>query len=431
MGMIFPSEIWLKLLSESAQRTAHAHEQFLKQRSAGLSGLHTLIAMQMGSENATRPALFTSEQLDAFGTGKISDCMGPDFREYDELLLPRIPNGALKMMSRVVMVEATRRRPDLPTKVEVEYDVPRDAWYLQENPSGVVPHAAWMEIALQPCGFLSAYLDTYAFLSNLRQGRFFFRNLDGAMDWLGELPGAAETILTRAELTAHVVSGETVIQKFRFEMSAQGRIFATGSASFGYFSAKAMETSAGLDTGQGRAPWLRQVNEAQGAWLNLDALRQVDPHRPAYHLASGRMNWLDTAFLMQAGGQHGMGYVCAQRALHPQDWFYPLHFYKDPVMPGSLGIEALIQALQVYALGCDLGRDLQFPAFQIAGPQMEWRYRGQIVPSHQQIEVEVHITHLERTAQGIDIQAEGSLWADGLRIYEAKGLALRLAEQGS
>jgi 3-hydroxymyristoyl/3-hydroxydecanoyl-(acyl carrier protein) dehydratase len=33
----------------------------------------------------------------------------------------------------------------------------------------------------------------------------------------------------------------------------------------------------------------------------------------------------------------------------------------DPVMPGSLGIEAMLQAMQVYALEMDLGKHLKSP----------------------------------------------------------------------
>jgi 3-hydroxymyristoyl/3-hydroxydecanoyl-(acyl carrier protein) dehydratase len=30
----------------------------------------------------------------------------------------------------------------------------------------------------------------------------------------------------------------------------------------------------------------------------------------------------------------------------PAEWFFKAHFFQDPVQPGSLGIEALIQLLQ-------------------------------------------------------------------------------------
>ena len=51
--------------------------------------------------------------------------------------------------------------------------------------------------------------------------------------------------------------------------------------------------------------------------------------------------------MARKGGRYGKGYVYASRPVNPQDWFYPFHFYQDPVMPGSLGVEAILEAMQV------------------------------------------------------------------------------------
>ncbi len=45
--------------------------------------------------------------------------------------------------------------------IEAEYDVPADAWYFRANQQdgrGEMPFAVLLEIALQPCGWLAAYL---------------------------------------------------------------------------------------------------------------------------------------------------------------------------------------------------------------------------------------------------------------------------------
>ena len=35
----------------------------------------------------------------------------------------------------------------------------------------------------------------------------------------------------------------------------------------------------------------------------------------------------------------------AEKAIVADQWFFKAHFYQDPVQPGSLGLEALLQAL--------------------------------------------------------------------------------------
>ena len=67
-----------------------------------------------------------------------------------------------------------------------------------------------------------------------------------------------------------------------------------------------------------------------------------------------------------------------------RQWFFRAHFYQDPVQPGSLGIEALLQALQALAIEQGLGSGLVAPRFetQATGVAMKWKYRGQVVPTN-------------------------------------------------
>jgi hypothetical protein len=58
-----------------------------------------------------------------------------------------------------------------------------------------------------------------------------------------------------------------------------------------------------------------------------------------------------------------------------------------------------------------------------------WRYRGQIVPTNKQITAEIEITRIERDGKGIPgilAVAEASLWCDGIRIYSASNLGMRI-----
>ena len=43
-------------------------------------------------------------------------------------------------------------------EIEARYDVPPDAWYFAAERQGRMPFAVLLEAALQPCGWLAAYL---------------------------------------------------------------------------------------------------------------------------------------------------------------------------------------------------------------------------------------------------------------------------------
>ena len=220
----FPTGKLLQMLRETSARGSKLHEQFLHTRKNSLRGMNTLIEAQItgtlaGGAPAARPAIFDSRQLDEFGVGQISKCLGPAFARYDGMRIPRIPNGDLKMMSRIVAIEGVPRDFSKPASVTAEYDVPVDAWYLRDNAYPDIPMSLFMEIALQPCGFLSAYLDTYAFTPHQT---FYFRNLDGSLRFASTPDLRGKTISTSARLLNSVVSGGTVIQKFAFEISSGG-----------------------------------------------------------------------------------------------------------------------------------------------------------------------------------------------------------------
>ncbi len=118
----------------------------------------------------------------------------------------------------------------------------------------------------------------------------------------------------------------------------------------------------------------------------------------------------------------------AEKAIVADQWFFKAHFYQDPVQPGSLGLEALLQALQALAIAQGLGEGLTNPRFetQAAGVTMRWKYRGQVIPENRLVVADVELTEVTRDTRGVLVVGEGSLWVDGKRIYEAKGLGVRL-----
>ncbi|HEX9018208.1 MAG TPA: beta-hydroxydecanoyl-ACP dehydratase [Anaerolineaceae bacterium] len=428
----FPTGRLLKMLGETAQRSSALHQQFLQARRTALLAMQQLIEQQIagsaGSHAAARPALFDSARLDEFGVGQISRCLGPAFARYDQRCIPRIPNGDLKMMSRITAITGRAGDWSQPASVVAEYDVPVDSWYLRDNSYPEIPASLYMEIALQPCGFLSAYLDTYALVP---YDAFYFRNLDGSARVEANVDVRGQTIITQARMLTSVASSGTVVQKFAFELSCQGQVIYAGESTFGYFSTESMANQVGLDGGRSVAP-LIQADPAvarQAVWVKPLQAALPGARGPYYRPAQGRMNFVDEVAIAE-GGRYGKGYLYARRAINPQDWFYPFHFYQDPVMPGSLGVEAIIEAMRVYGLVKDLGSGLRSPRFGPApgAAPMTWRYRGQITQQHKQMELEVHLSAVDRRENNTVMLGDASLWVDGLRIYELKNVAVGILE---
>jgi len=379
-----------------------------------------------------KPALFNEEHIENFALGSISACFGPDYQIFEGRRIPRTPNGDLKLISRIVEINATRLKFTGQPNLVSEYDVPAAPWWNKQNSYPVMPYSILMEIGLQPCGFLSAYLGSTLAYPN---EDFYFRNLDGDGHLLRVIDLRGKTIRNRVELLSATAIQGIIIQKFSYQLAVDDAPFYAGTAVFGYFKPQSLANQVGLDQGKKVAPWYEQAAGLPVSKINLTAPSarqqwyQAAADKPFYRLAGDQLNFLDEALVIPGGGRHGQGYIFASKKINPQDWFFSCHFYQDPVMPGSLGVEAILQALQIFALHQNLGAQLKSPHFtHVADHQTVWIYRGQMTPSDTTMRLEIHLTGIETAPGQVTLRGDASLWKGDLRIYEVKQIGLRLAE---
>ncbi len=206
---------------------------------------------------------------------------------------------------------------------------------------------------------------------------------------------------------------------------------------FGDFSTAVLANQVGLDGGKRLKPWYKD-NELSGLKLTQITLKnphwrekldRINPSKPHYHLSEKYLDFLDEVVIIEGGGNYQQGYLYGTKVISPNDWYFPFHFYQDPVMPGALGVESIIQAMQTYALQLDLGKSFQNPRFsQAINHQITWKYRGQITPENHLMSLEVHISNIQIEPERVTIIGDASLWKEDLRIYEIKDLALCLIE---
>jgi 3-hydroxymyristoyl/3-hydroxydecanoyl-(acyl carrier protein) dehydratase len=157
--------------------------------------------------------------------------------------------------------------------------------------------------------------------------------------------------------------------------------------------------------------------------MSLDELRRRAP------LPGPRLLMLDRISGFWPGaGRAGLARWRAEKDVRAEEWFFKAHFFQDPVQPGSLGLEALLQLLRCAMIERGLADGLARPRFEPAalGRALTWKYRGQVVPANRQVVLELELRELFEDASGRGAVADGWLWVDGVRIYGATGLALRV-----
>lgn len=364
---------------------------------------------------ANRRVLYGPEQILAFSNGKPSEAFGEPYRVFDgERTIARLPGPPYQFLDRIVAVGGEPWKMVAGAWAEAEYDIPPDAWYFAADGQELMPFAVLLEVALQPCGWLAAYVGSALTSST----DLSFRNLGGTAEYLQPVTPLTGTLVTRVKLTRVASSGGMIIQNYDFEVSASDRVVYRGDTVFGFFSRAALAQQVGIR--EAKPPIPTPEDRAQGISFNY-------PGRPGFPDSRWRM--IDSIELLsRSGGPNGLGLVRGIKQVRRDDWFFAAHFFQDPVIPGSLGLESLLQLLKV--LACERWGDLSsdsIPRFvPMTGNRHSWQYRGQVIPTNHEVLVQAVITACDDQKQ--ELKADGYLWADGKVIYQMTDFTLEMTK---
>ncbi len=360
-----------------------------------------------GPASGRKPAIYDRASILAYSNGKPSEAFGEPYRVFDsERVLARLPGPPYLCMDRVTAIQGNPWQMVAGTQVEAQYDVPPDAWYFAAESQPTMPFAILLETALQPCGWLAAYVGS----ALTSRTDLSFRNLGGKATQMRAVSPQSGTLTTRVTLTKVSNSGGMVIQHYDFELSdAAGKVYA-GNTYFGFFSKTALSQQVGLRDAKVYEPDAAQKARARTFDYPRSAPFPVDPLRMIDRVAL----WIPD------GGASGLGFIRGVKDVIPDEWFFKAHFYQDPVWPGSLGLEAFLQLMKVAAR--ERWNCSAFESVALGSPQ-EWVYRGQVIPTDRQVQVQASITRVDDVKR--EIQADGFLTVDGRVIYQMNGFAIR------
>merc|ERR1712028_16005 len=250
-----------------------------------------------------------------------------------------------------------------------------------------------------------------------------------------DLRGKTITNVTYAK--SYSMLGTMGIHTFHAELSVDGEVFYIVDTSFGWFLPEVFEKQTGMDSGVKRLPW--HLNEGKGKTNGMDTFNLRSPRDNARMLTNAKghqvsrrtnqVNFVDTVNILKKGGKHGQGYASGNKIVDKEDWFFSCHFWCDPVMPGSLGIESMFECMEYWSITQGLTLDFNCASFGHGTGETKWKYRGQLTPRNNRMGNEVHIKSVTKNADGsIDVIADAGLYVDSLRVYEAIDLRLRIEE---
>ena len=357
-----------------------------------------------------RRAVYGPEKIRAFAIGKPSEAFGRPYEIFDERRrIARLPGPPYQFLDRITEVQGEAFKMVPGGMAEAEYDIPVKEWYFGENRQGDMPFAVLLEIALQPCGWLAAYVGS----ALTSETDLSFRNLGGTGTQFVPVFPNAGTLTIRVKMTRASSSAGMIIQWFDFEVRAAGSGIYKGDTYFGFFPKAALMKQEGLQGAK-----LYQPSAAERERAKSFAYPEESPY------PGTQLRMVDQVELfIPDGGPNKLGFIRGTKRVNADEWFFKAHFFQDPVVPGSLGLESFIQLLKLAAIerwGHKPGS--RWESVVMNEPH-EWSYRGQVVPTNGVVTVEAVVTAIDEDRRML--KGDGFLSVDGRVIYGMKNFTVR------
>ncbi|HKV37520.1 MAG TPA: beta-ketoacyl synthase N-terminal-like domain-containing protein, partial [Pyrinomonadaceae bacterium] len=304
---------------------------------------------------------FDRAQLEVLAGGSISSVFGELFKAQDSYSRQvRMPQPPLLLADRVTGIEAAAGSMETGT-IWTETTVSLDGWYLDS--AGRMPAGIMIE-----AGQADLLLISWLGVDLLNRGERVYRLLGCELTFKGGLPVPGDTLAFRIQIDGHAQQGEVRLFFFHYDCHVNGEHRLTvRNAQAGFFSDKELRESAGVlwDCAEAIAPVNRRVDPpavvCHSRAFNREQLSAFAEGRPyecfgkgwektqahvrTARITAGRMLLLEKVTEFNpGGGPWGRGYLRAETAVTPHDWFFEGHFKNDPCMPGTLMFEACLQA---------------------------------------------------------------------------------------
>lgn len=385
---------------------------------------------------------FDRAKLEHLAEGRISELFGETFAVLDDRpRQTRMPGPPLLLADRVTGMAGVQASMGTGT-IWTETDVTLDSWYLDSTgriPAGLMAEAGQADLLL--ISWLGIDL-------RLRGDRVY-RLLGCEMTFHGSPAAAGDTLRYEIHVDRHAEQGDAQMFFFGYDCYAGDELLMTvRNGQAGFFTDDELDRSTGLHWDPGQYPpgagevvppralpttrrFDRKALEAFAAGRPADCFgpgwRATRAHVRTPRIDDGQLLMLgEVTDLDPAGGPWGRGYLRAETAVRPDDWFFAGHFKNDPCMPGTLMLQGGLQAMAFYltALGFTVDRD-GWRFEPVPGQESVLRCRGQVSPTSRRVVYELFIRELSAGPYPT-LRADLLCTVDGVKAFHAQQASLRL-----
>ncbi|MFF9858868.1 beta-ketoacyl synthase N-terminal-like domain-containing protein [Streptomyces tendae] len=394
--------------------------------------------------------VFDRAQLEHLASGEISTLFGPRFAEQDRYAVQtRMPGPPMLFADRVTAIDAVPAALVLPGPVRTdgriwtETDILTDSWYLDATgrmPAGVLIEAGQADLLL--LSWLGADL--------LNRGERAYRLLGCEVTFHGGPPRPGDTLCFEIHVDGHAEAGGVRLAFFHYDCYVDGELrLSVREGQAGFFTPAELAAGGGVRWDPAEhapgddLPFDPPAVRCERTRFGTDRVRALAQGSPAECFGQGweataahvrtplldgeRLRLLDEVTVFDpVGGPWGRGYLRAETAVSPDDWFFTGHFKNDPCMPGTLMLQGGLQAMAFYLTASGHTVDRDGWRFEPVDTQpSRAKCRGQATPESRRIVYEVFVRGVSAgPVPTLHADVLGSV--DGRKAFLGRDMALRL-----
>lgn len=439
------TDFWNKLLKNQIKRNEALYDYYLNKS----RNIHGHKSRNVATEDALvspaeKECLYNYSQILEMTDNSMSNVLGEKYRNEDKYpVRARMPLPPFMFVSRITDINAEYGKLNAGSYVEAEFDITDDC-ILKMNDYCV------SSVVFSEAAHVGIFLMGYMGLDDIYSGKTKFRITDVITKYPSDKwPVIGDTIRLKFCIKKVIKNGYNVITVSDYKVYLEDELIIDAVETGGFFTQDILDNSVGIINSV-KAPKLIQVKGQENLYYKIcsktafsrselenyyngDFIRcfgnKADSIRFSLNIKP-EVRFADRILeISESGGRFGLGYLIAEKEIGPDFWAFKCHFKNDPVLPGTIMLDGLVQMFTFFQMYVGLfNSEKRLIPKMKTGLQIETKFRGEVKKACHTIKYQLDIKMVEKRENGLLINSDGLVYCDGVLIIEEKNISSIIAE---
>lgn len=373
--------------------------------------------------------LYDYDEILEMTSGSMAKVLGKEYAALDNFKVrARMPLPPFLFVTRITKIDAKFGDFNSSCSIEGEYDVPQDCVF-SINSEEISP------TVLAESSHIGIFLAAYLGIDIKSNGQLRFRITDVSTIYKSEnFPKIGETVQIRFEVERFIKNGDITLMICNFEVYRNNKLIILNKQIGGFFTEKELHNSAGLPEEIYKDVKALPVKmykpictkktfncDEVHAFLqgNMAACFGNTLSSFAYKVADNFMLIDRIIEIKSNGGKYGLGCIISEKDIDESFWPFACHFKNDPILPGTVMLEAMTQTSIFFQTYMGLyNRQKPVRISWKKDSMIKSQFRGEISKGKHTLRIRIDVMEVSEELDETTIAIEGAVFCEGVKIVQ-------------